>query len=167
MKIKSIDTTWEGYRFRSRLEARWAVYFKEMGWEFLYEPQGYDLQDGTKYLPDFYLPRFVTFVEIKCDLLTPFDFTRAQKLVESTDIPLVIIDRDPTIRFFTQIKPHEEEGFTTCEVNLIENPNNPNSLLENHLLVDEDDYNRIDHIDPSRPLNAVYKARAHRFGIFD
>ena len=29
--IKAIETIYNGYRFRSRLEARWAVFFDEMG----------------------------------------------------------------------------------------------------------------------------------------
>lgn len=29
MTIKAIDTIYKGYKFRSRLEARWAVFFDE------------------------------------------------------------------------------------------------------------------------------------------
>jgi hypothetical protein len=29
--IKTIETIYNGYRFRSRLEARWAVFFDAMG----------------------------------------------------------------------------------------------------------------------------------------
>ena len=53
--IKAIETEYNGYRFRSRLEARWAVFFDELGIKYQYEPEGFDL-DGTLYLPDFYLP---------------------------------------------------------------------------------------------------------------
>ena len=54
-KIKALETKYDGYMFRSRLEARWACYFNNMEIEFNYEPQGFDL-GGMKYLPDFYLP---------------------------------------------------------------------------------------------------------------
>ena len=30
--IRPIQTEYDGHRFRSRLEARWAVFFNEMGW---------------------------------------------------------------------------------------------------------------------------------------
>ena len=30
-KVKPIETQYHGYRFRSRLEARWAVFFDVMG----------------------------------------------------------------------------------------------------------------------------------------
>jgi hypothetical protein len=50
--IKAIETKYKGYRFRSRLEARWAVFFDALGIEWTYEPQGFE-KGGTRYLPDF------------------------------------------------------------------------------------------------------------------
>lgn len=63
--IKPIETYYNGYRFRSRLEARWALYFDERGIQYEYEPEGLVLHDGTKYLPDFYLPQFSCYFEVK------------------------------------------------------------------------------------------------------
>ncbi len=54
--IKSIETVWRGYRFRSRLEARWAVFFSALGIPWVYEPEGFVLSDGSWYLPDFWVP---------------------------------------------------------------------------------------------------------------
>lgn len=54
-EIKAIETEYNGYKFRSRLEARWAVFFDALGIEYQYEPEGFDLGDGIWYLPDFYL----------------------------------------------------------------------------------------------------------------
>ena len=51
--IKAIETRYKGYRFRSRLEARWAVFFDAMGWVWEYESEGFDLGNGVYYLPDF------------------------------------------------------------------------------------------------------------------
>jgi hypothetical protein len=50
--LKPIETRAYGCRFRSRLEARWAVFFTTMGLKWEYEPEGFDM-DGTLYLPDF------------------------------------------------------------------------------------------------------------------
>lgn len=52
MTIKPIETRAYGHRFRSRLEARWAVFFETLGVQWEYEPEGFDL-DGELYLPDF------------------------------------------------------------------------------------------------------------------
>lgn len=65
MDIKPIETVYNGYRFRSRLEARWAVFFDEAGIKYEYEPEGFVLDNGILYLPDFYLPWFHAYVEIK------------------------------------------------------------------------------------------------------
>lgn len=63
--IKAIETVYNGYRFRSRLEARWAVFFDTLGIEYQYEPEGFDLGNGIWYLPDFWLPDFRLWIEIK------------------------------------------------------------------------------------------------------
>jgi hypothetical protein len=53
--LKAIETRYNGYLFRSRLEARWAVFFDTLGLEYRYESEGFNL-DGLYYLPDFFLP---------------------------------------------------------------------------------------------------------------
>lgn len=67
--LKAIETRYKGYRFRSRLEARWAVFFEALGLDWKYEAQGFDV-GGRSYLPDFELtdPRGgITYVEVKGD----------------------------------------------------------------------------------------------------
>mgnify|MGYP003534847135 FL=1 len=53
--LRAIETRYKGYRFRSRLEARYAVLFDSLKIEWEYEPEGYVLEDGTWYLPDFFI----------------------------------------------------------------------------------------------------------------
>lgn len=64
MIIRPIETNYRGYRFRSRLEARWAIFFDTAKIRWLYEHQGYVVNDRP-YLPDFYLPEFDYFFEVK------------------------------------------------------------------------------------------------------
>lgn len=66
--IPAIQTLYDGVEFRSRLEARWAVFFNSIGVKWLYEPEGFELEDCGSYLPDFYLPYFESYFEVK-----PFD----------------------------------------------------------------------------------------------
>ena len=54
-RMKPIQTQYRGYLFRSRLEARWAVFFDACGVKWEYEPEGYRLENGICYLPDFLL----------------------------------------------------------------------------------------------------------------
>jgi hypothetical protein len=68
--IKPIETVYNGYRFRSRLEARWAVFFDALGVEYEYEPEGFKLPNGDYYLPDFKVKCYGTRGDIGD---TPFD----------------------------------------------------------------------------------------------
>lgn len=64
MTISAIETKALGYRFRSRTEARWAIFFDAGHIRYEYEPEG--IKDGDiMYLPDFYLPDFDLYVEVK------------------------------------------------------------------------------------------------------
>lgn len=54
--LTAIETEYKGYRFRSRLEARWAVFFDKLDIAWEYEKEGYDLGETGWYLPDFWLP---------------------------------------------------------------------------------------------------------------
>lgn len=63
--LKAIETFYNGYRFRSRLEAKWAVFMDALGVRWEYESEGFDLGDDEWYLPDFYLPDQDIYVEIK------------------------------------------------------------------------------------------------------
>lgn len=72
--MTAIPTTYRGIRYRSRLEARWAAFMSNIGWEHTYEPF-----DGDGYIPDFivYGARPL-FIEVKPavtidDYLEPHD----------------------------------------------------------------------------------------------
>lgn len=101
--IKPIETYYNGYRFRSRLEARWAVFFDSLHIKYEYEPQGFDLGDGLYYLPDFLLhdvvPRYAQgdekqdlYVEVKG---TP-NATDAKKIAKfSEKYPIWVVGELP------------------------------------------------------------------------
>ncbi len=55
MELQPIETKYNGMTFRSRLEARWAVFFDQLGIRWFYEYEGYQTPVGW-YLPDFWLP---------------------------------------------------------------------------------------------------------------
>ena len=63
--LTPIQTEYKSYLFRSRLEARWALYFDLCGIKWQYEAEGFTLSDGQRYLPDFWLPDYNQFVEVK------------------------------------------------------------------------------------------------------
>jgi hypothetical protein len=78
--LKAIETAYQGYRFRSRLEARWAVFLTAVGLRWRYEVEGFTLAEaGLYYLPDFYLPDWDVYLEVKPDL--PYDQISADNRV--------------------------------------------------------------------------------------
>lgn len=71
--LKPIETRYGNYRFRSRTEAKWAVFWDALGLRWEYEVEGYDLGNGLRYLPDFYIHDWKRYVEIKPDLMSEAD----------------------------------------------------------------------------------------------
>lgn len=63
--LAPIQTQYRNHLFRSRLEARWAVFFDTLGVKWAYEHEGYDLGALGWYLPDFFIPSWTLWVEIK------------------------------------------------------------------------------------------------------
>ena len=63
--IKSIETVYCGIKYRSRTEARWAMFFDLIGEKFIYEKEGFQLETGEFYLPDFWMCKYGFWVEIK------------------------------------------------------------------------------------------------------
>jgi len=98
MIIKPIETIYKGYRFRSRLEARWAVFFDALGIEWEYEPEGFELGDLGWYLPDFYLPSLDMWAEVK-----PYQIDTGS--LEWDKIEALVVGTQKRAVVLTSIKP--------------------------------------------------------------
>lgn len=111
--MKPIETTFKGYRFRSRLEARWAVFFDVIGVKWQYEVEGFKLSNGEYYLPDFKvlsINNMVCWYEVK-----PFgqigdgklqQFAKDYRPTDSSSNDFTILSGDP----FEVL----ESGFVVC-----------------------------------------------------
>jgi hypothetical protein len=66
--MEAIGTIYNGVKFRSKLEARWAVFFDIYGLKWEYEPGTFKLKSGILYCPDFYFPGLNYYAEIKPDI---------------------------------------------------------------------------------------------------
>ena len=110
--IKAIETHYNGYRFRSRLEARWAVFLDELRLEYGYESEGFELPGGERYLPDFWVPYWGAWVEIK---RLPEDATdyrtselwgwirKASLLSAAADTPVVLVSGSPGVGDYSAV----------------------------------------------------------------
>ncbi len=81
--MKIIETYYNGNRFRSRLEARWAVFLDAVGLGFRYEQEGFDLY-GVWYLPDFWLPALDCWLEIKPVVPMKPEQDKARRLAQAS-----------------------------------------------------------------------------------
>ena len=90
--LTPIQTRYAGHFFRSRLEARWAVYFDALGITWEYEKEGYDLGEAGWYLPDFWLPEFRCFVEIKGAECSDEEAAKCRALHEQSGHPVFIAE---------------------------------------------------------------------------
>lgn len=91
--LKAIETTYKGYRFRSRLEARWAIHFDMLRLQWEYEKEGFELE-GERYLPDFWLPTLKTWVEIKGQDPTDRELRLAMNLCEYSESDVILWSGD-------------------------------------------------------------------------
>lgn len=89
-KIKAIETVYDGYRFRSRLEARWAVFFNEVNIKYEYEKEGFDLPSG-RYLPDFWLPDLDSWLEVKGGIPTEKEIDLGSELALFSKKDFIIV----------------------------------------------------------------------------
>lgn len=96
-RLKPLETLYDGHRFRSRREARWAVFFKEAGIPAEYEEQGYDLGAAGWYLPDFRVNRDTPadhFFEVKGVTPTREELAKAEALCEQSGLPVYVYYAD-------------------------------------------------------------------------
>ena len=105
--MKPLPTKYKDYTFRSRTEARWAVFFTHMDWKWKYEDQGYELESGGYYLPDFEirLPNLEEwYVEVKPDNFDKFDrdeyMAKLQRFTSEAGKDLLILDGNPSCKPF-------------------------------------------------------------------
>jgi len=88
----AIQTAYRAFEFRSRLEAKWAMFFDLCGWNWGYEPT-----ERHGYIPDFVLGYRPTLVEVK-----PFHRIEQwgeaiQKIIQSgINEPVILLGDDPT-----------------------------------------------------------------------
>ena len=83
-KVIAIPTKYNGRFFRARGEARYAVLFDACQLPFEYEKEGFWLEEGGKYLPDFWVPRLDLWFEVKSALPTREAIHKCHCLADET-----------------------------------------------------------------------------------
>ena len=109
--IKSIETYYKGYLCRSRTEARWMVAFDKVGIKYEYEPEGFDLGEEGKYLPDFYLPQVDMYAEVKGKQFTLEELRKAKGLSNQSDKEVLLLDGPPARKGYWSIGSGKHGGW--------------------------------------------------------
>jgi len=157
--MNAIPTDYHGYRCRSRLEARWIVFFEHMGIDFLYEPEGFEFEDGTRYLPDFYLPQIRFWAEVKPAEFTAEELHKAESLVRASHRNLLMLVGPPDFRNYTGLT--FDSGEVTDVPYILDIFNYSRAWKEARLFGQPDELSEEDA--SKRYKNAVYDARGARF----
>ena len=103
--IKPIETSYRGYRFRSRLEARWAIFFDTLNIDWEYEKEGYKLPSGW-YLPDFWINTVNMFAEVKPGQFSDKEKSLTAELAWISKFPVLRLDGTPQNRPYFAV--HQE-----------------------------------------------------------
>jgi hypothetical protein len=102
-QITPIPVWYRGYRFRSTLEGRWAVFLDHLDISYEYEPQGFRFGDGTCYLPDFWLPFVRWWAEVKPADPTAEERRKCDLTVMGTGAPILVLAGPPDFREYIGI----------------------------------------------------------------
>lgn len=110
--VQVIPTLFDGHHYRSRLEARYAVLFRELGIEFLYEPEAFRT-GKSGYIPDFFLPHIKFFAEVKPGNFNPEELAKAQCLAQATGRPVLKLIGEPAAKNYAAIHfiPFDDGSF--------------------------------------------------------
>lgn len=110
-KIKPIQTFYKGYHFRSRLEARWSVFFDALELKWEYEKEGFELQ-AAPYLPDFWISTVNMWAEVKpTNSFTFEESVLCVQLASYTGYPVLMLGGMPENRPYNGV---DRDGFL-CE----------------------------------------------------
>lgn len=186
-ELKAIQTYYGGYKFRSRLEARWAVFFDACNLDWEYESEGFKLPDGVKYLPDFILHNVHgrgrnqdgdLWVEVKGniteeDIVKINEFFKAGRInkFENSNTPIIVLGNIPKGEDFCEIwssiaNAAAESNFNIFSFKYIDGDYFgaiPILRKDGKFAVCGDDGNYLTDVDDGRTWQAYTKARQARF----
>lgn len=164
IRASAIPTKYKHYTLRSRLEARWAVFFDAMGIRWEYEPEGLRTASGCQYLPDFYLPVFRWFAECKPTIELQKAEDKALRFAKEACIDVLLLTGQPDFKAYTGL----HGGSSVLSENTFSlDVENFSSATDECRLWGDPDYS--EKIEPecqfsARYVRAIEAARSERFG---
>lgn len=120
-RIPAIPTSYNNIDFRSKLEVKYARLLDDLNIPYEYEGVAFEFEDGTKYLPDFWLPRSEAFLEIK-GIMEPLDGHKIYLMSQEQDV--IVGDCEGWMTIYNKEHPNgqiagiavTDEGFTISKL---------------------------------------------------
>lgn len=180
--IKPIPTHYKGYEFRSRLEARWAVFFEYLRCRWSYETEGFILPSGRYYLPDFkvmchglrgefHKNPFILWIEVKgTGNMTPDDAWKIKEFAGNNFAnPILVLNEIPdpdTYPYNVHLNANALCGIFPFNYELIDGDwfgAYPAATSDGSFYLWGDEGNYINQRDIDRVRKALIAARSARF----
>jgi hypothetical protein len=116
--FRNMETEYGGTTYRSRTEARYAQMFDKADIEFQYEPEGFAFEEkGTCYVPDFWVPEWNSFFEVKGDHIWlrrgewPEERCKCELLNEATGRDVMLACGSPSLSLRLQLFEADRIGW--------------------------------------------------------
>ncbi|MBI2425881.1 MAG: hypothetical protein HYV27_23860 [Candidatus Hydrogenedentes bacterium] len=114
--MQPIQTRYKGYMFRSRVEAKWVVFFDRLGVRWDYESEGYQLPNGKGYLPDFKLvlpDATIVYCEVKSMETDQFEgehLVKLRALSSGLKCYAILLTGIPAFRAYNMVYPDANDN---------------------------------------------------------
>lgn len=128
--VQAIETIYQGCKFRSRTEARWAVFFTALGIKWVYEPEGFKI-GNIRYLPDF--------------LLFPpknpggGDFAKAHTFAQASRITMLLCEGPPGVDSQILLSWNATDGTTAKSVYVVLKRDGSTDFIPADIAMSEDE----------------------------
>lgn len=106
--IQPIPTFYKGITYRSRVEARWQIFFNRLNLHAVWEKEGYPLPSGW-YLPDYWITTLEHFAEVKGKEFSDVEIERCRELAIATGFPVLLLPDVPAVQWYERCVPDGED----------------------------------------------------------
>ncbi len=103
--FKVLNALYNGCVFRSLLEARWALFLDELEIRWWYEPQAFQLPNGSHYRPDFFFPQVNMRAEVKATELTSGELYKCRAVAAGTGAQILMLVGPPDFQPYKACLP--------------------------------------------------------------
>jgi hypothetical protein len=141
--LKAKPTIYEGHRYRSRTEARWAHYFNLLEIKYLPDPQSITIRFDsslfgfpTNYIPDFRFPDIRVWAEVKGAVdLTPTEKGKVIGLVSGTGEPCLVLQGIPQVKPYPCLLTEEFAETNEIPINKVVSETTEKKVVLTYVLV--------------------------------